>query len=504
VRSGRRPRARRRPSRPPRGSGPRPRRAPSRARRRSSRSRSCAPPRARARAVPRGRSSGPCAARAARTAASTRRTRETACRRRCSGRGPRGRPAADAEHVRPVDLRDRLGTTRRTHHQGDGLAALLGQPAHGRLGQRREIAGVLARAREPQLARLGPHRRPAAVPLDEPVALERLQREADVRLGGLGRRDHLGDRARRALEHERQQASRAVCGIDHRGPQTDISAAADRGDHIEARVRGERVSSAARSRSTNTLCAGAAPARARTGGRAVPASAGRGARSRRRPWSRRGRVGAAALGTAAGASPGDARRPSVHHRHFDGRDAGQVAGDLAPPVALVGARERATKARARLPTGSTSPGSPRRTPRSRTRSERSHSCLSIRGRDNLLARQCRPAYGGLPQRPRRGNDVSVDTSLAVPVRDRAAAATRPLDLTGLEAAALAATRDAAIACQPRVGEVTSMQRRRSRPMRCAGRSPDLVDGRAFFAATGAERGVWRMEARSTPHRREDR
>jgi fructose-1,6-bisphosphatase II len=48
-------------------------------------------------------------------------------------------------------------------------------------------------------------------------------------------------------------------------------------------------------------------------------------------------------------------------------------------------------------------------------------------------------------------DVSVDTSLAEAVRDPAAAPTRPLDLAGLEAAALAATRDAAIACQRFVG-----------------------------------------------------
>jgi fructose-1,6-bisphosphatase II len=47
--------------------------------------------------------------------------------------------------------------------------------------------------------------------------------------------------------------------------------------------------------------------------------------------------------------------------------------------------------------------------------------------------------------------VSVDTILAAADRDAAAAPTRPLDLAGLEAAALAATRDAAIACQPYVG-----------------------------------------------------
>jgi fructose-1,6-bisphosphatase II len=47
--------------------------------------------------------------------------------------------------------------------------------------------------------------------------------------------------------------------------------------------------------------------------------------------------------------------------------------------------------------------------------------------------------------------MSVDTSLASAVHDRATAPTRPLDVAGLEAAALAATRDAAIACQPFVG-----------------------------------------------------
>jgi fructose-1,6-bisphosphatase II len=47
--------------------------------------------------------------------------------------------------------------------------------------------------------------------------------------------------------------------------------------------------------------------------------------------------------------------------------------------------------------------------------------------------------------------VSVDTILNAAVCDRAAAPARPLELAGLEAAALAATRDAAIACQPFVG-----------------------------------------------------
>jgi fructose-1,6-bisphosphatase II len=47
--------------------------------------------------------------------------------------------------------------------------------------------------------------------------------------------------------------------------------------------------------------------------------------------------------------------------------------------------------------------------------------------------------------------VSVDTSLAEAVRHRTAARTQPLDRDGLEAAALAATREAAIACQPFVG-----------------------------------------------------
>jgi fructose-1,6-bisphosphatase II len=47
--------------------------------------------------------------------------------------------------------------------------------------------------------------------------------------------------------------------------------------------------------------------------------------------------------------------------------------------------------------------------------------------------------------------VRVDTSLDAAVRDPAAAPPRPLDVAGLEAAALAATRDAAIACQPFVG-----------------------------------------------------
>src|SRR5918994_2044182 len=49
-----------------------------------------------------------------------------------------------------------------------------------------------------------------------------------------------------------------------------------------------------------------------------------------------------------------------------------------------------------------------------------------------------------------GKDVSIDTSVATAVRDGAAAPPRPPD-AGLEAAALAATRDAAIACQPFVG-----------------------------------------------------
>src|SRR5688500_9636570 len=48
-------------------------------------------------------------------------------------------------------------------------------------------------------------------------------------------------------------------------------------------------------------------------------------------------------------------------------------------------------------------------------------------------------------------NVSVDTSLAEVVPYPAAATTRPLDLAGLQVAALAATRDAAIACQPFVG-----------------------------------------------------
>jgi fructose-1,6-bisphosphatase II len=47
--------------------------------------------------------------------------------------------------------------------------------------------------------------------------------------------------------------------------------------------------------------------------------------------------------------------------------------------------------------------------------------------------------------------VSVDTSPAPAVWDHAATATRPLDIAALEAAALAATVDAAIACQPFVG-----------------------------------------------------
>lgn len=47
--------------------------------------------------------------------------------------------------------------------------------------------------------------------------------------------------------------------------------------------------------------------------------------------------------------------------------------------------------------------------------------------------------------------MSVDTSLATAVRDRATAPTGPLDVGGLEAGALAATVDAAIACQPFVG-----------------------------------------------------
>jgi fructose-1,6-bisphosphatase II len=47
--------------------------------------------------------------------------------------------------------------------------------------------------------------------------------------------------------------------------------------------------------------------------------------------------------------------------------------------------------------------------------------------------------------------VSVDTSLTAAIRDRGAAPTRPLDVAGLEAAALAATRAAAISCQPFVG-----------------------------------------------------
>jgi len=54
-------------------------------------------------------------------------------------------------------------------------------------------------------------------------------------------------------------------------------------------------------------------------------------------------------------------------------------------------------------------------------------------------------------------NVSVDTSPAAAVRDRGAVRdpvatpTRPLDLASLEAPALAATRDAAIACQPFIG-----------------------------------------------------
>jgi fructose-1,6-bisphosphatase II len=47
--------------------------------------------------------------------------------------------------------------------------------------------------------------------------------------------------------------------------------------------------------------------------------------------------------------------------------------------------------------------------------------------------------------------VSGDTSLVVEVPDRPAVPTGPLDLTVLEAVALAATRDAAIACRPFVG-----------------------------------------------------
>jgi fructose-1,6-bisphosphatase II len=47
--------------------------------------------------------------------------------------------------------------------------------------------------------------------------------------------------------------------------------------------------------------------------------------------------------------------------------------------------------------------------------------------------------------------VSVDTSLTAAARDRGAATPTPLDFAGLEAAALAATRDAAVACQPFIG-----------------------------------------------------
>jgi fructose-1,6-bisphosphatase II len=47
--------------------------------------------------------------------------------------------------------------------------------------------------------------------------------------------------------------------------------------------------------------------------------------------------------------------------------------------------------------------------------------------------------------------VSIDTSVAAAVRDRAAAPARPLNLGALEVAGLAATRAAAIACQPFVG-----------------------------------------------------
>src|SRR5215213_9389367 len=52
---------------------------------------------------------------------------------------------------------------------------------------------------------------------------------------------------------------------------------------------------------------------------------------------------------------------------------------------------------------------------------------------------------------RRGEGVSGETSLVVAVADRPAVPKGPRDLTVLEAVALAATQEAAIACQPFVG-----------------------------------------------------
>ena len=132
------------------------------------------------------------------------------------------------------------------------------------------------------------------------------------------------------------------------------SAAADRGDHVDARARRRAACRAPRARGRRTRgCAGAAPGPARTAGRAGRASARRAARSPRPRSPRRRRAGAAGPRKSGGSVAGrwSVGHGYVEHRDLDRRDRGQVARDLAPALALVGAREHLAGARAEVEAG---------------------------------------------------------------------------------------------------------------------------------------------------------
>src|SRR5581483_8788865 len=97
-------------------------------------------------------------------------------------------------------------------------------------------------------------------------------------------------------------------------------------------------------------CAGGSSAPRRRAGRGARASGRRAPRSRRSPSPPRPRCSAAASGRAAAASSAGEPRP-LDHRHLDRRDRRQVRGDLAPALALVGARVDLTRARPEVEAG---------------------------------------------------------------------------------------------------------------------------------------------------------
>jgi hypothetical protein len=119
--------------------------------------------------------------------------------------------------VPAVDLRQRLGAARGGDHQVHGLAALVGQAAHRRLGERDEVAAVVARPGEAQQPRPGPHL--AAGERDEPVPLEDRQRVGVELL----------PRAGRALEDEGEDLRHALGGVHAcryitvRGPRANVN-----------------------------------------------------------------------------------------------------------------------------------------------------------------------------------------------------------------------------------------------------------------------------------------